>query len=147
MIVQAHEQTVALANELRPVLLRIARGLRRETEQLGVTSRQVTLLVLVERRPGVTAGELALEEGVSAPAMTRHVDRLEREGLLRRVRSQHDRRRIGLALTPAAARLLRRVRERRTTWLAERLATLSAAEAETLEAALPVLERLAEMPR
>lgn len=146
MIVQAHEQAIGLANELRPVLLRIARGLRRETEQLGVTSRQVTLLVLVERRPGVTASELTAEEGISAPAMTRHIDRLEREGLLRRVRSQHDRRRIGLALTPAGSRLLRRVRERRTTWLAERLASLSAAEVETLEAALPVLGRLAGLP-
>ena len=35
---------LTLANELRPVLLRLARELRKETEQFGVTSRQVTPL-------------------------------------------------------------------------------------------------------
>ena len=42
---------LAVANELRPVLLRLARELRQETEQLGVTSRQVTLLWLIRLNP------------------------------------------------------------------------------------------------
>ena len=43
---------LTVANELRPVLLRLARELRKETEQLGVTSRQVTLLWLIRGKPG-----------------------------------------------------------------------------------------------
>ena len=89
----------AVAADLRPVLLRLARELRKETEQLGVTSRQVTLLWLVKRRPGLSLAELAAEEGISPPAMSGHVDRLERAGLLERVRSTGDRRRVGLRLT------------------------------------------------
>ena len=125
------------------MLFRLARELRRETEQFGVTGRQVALLVLVERSPGLTLRALAVEEGISPPALSGHVDRLEHAGLLVRVRSDVDRRRVGLELTPAGERLLRSVRERRTAWLAERLAGLEQDDLLTIEAALGPLQRLA----
>ena len=133
---------LTLANELRPVVLRLSRELRKETEQFGVTSRQVTLLWLVRQSPGLSLRELAAEEGISPPAISGYVDRLERQGLLERVRSSEDRRRVGLVLTPAGARLLRRVRERRTAWLAERLDGLASDELEAVEAAIGPLRRL-----
>ena len=68
---------LALANELRPVLLRLARELRKETEQFGITARQATLLWLVKRSPGLTLRALAEAEGISPPALSGHVDRLE----------------------------------------------------------------------
>lgn len=136
-----------IAEELRPALLRLARNLRRETEALGVTSHQVTLLWLVRSRPGLSLRELAAEEGISAPSLSGHVDRLESAGLLRRVRSTHDRRRVGLELTDDGRSLLKRVRARRTTWLAERLERLSDDERERLELALPALHALLERER
>ena len=134
----------AVADELRPVLLRLARELRKETEQLGITARQVTFLWLVKRSPGLSLAELAAEEGISPPAMSGHVDRLERAGLLERVRSDEDRRRVGLRLTEEGQRLLRRVRARRTTWLANRLSGLDTADLDAIEAAIPALTRLLE---
>jgi DNA-binding MarR family transcriptional regulator len=131
-----------VAANLRPVLLRLARGLRKETEQLGVTARQVTLLWLVKRSPGLSLAELAAEEGISPPALSGYVDRLERAGLLERVRSSEDRRRVGLRLTDDGAQLLRRVRARRTTWLAERMRSLEPGQLEAIEAALPSLQRI-----
>jgi DNA-binding MarR family transcriptional regulator len=131
-----------VAEHLRPVLLRLARELRRETEQLGVTARQATLLWHVRRHPGLSLRELAAQEGISAPALSGHVDRLERLGLLRRIRSTTDRRRVGLELTAEGSRLLRRIRARRTTWLAERLDTLDADELESVERALGPLQQL-----
>ena len=133
-----------VAGELRPVLLRLARELRKETEQLGVTARQTTLLWLVKRSPGLSLAELAAEEGISPPAMSGHVDRLERAGLLERERSSDDRRRVGLRLTEDGERLLRRVRARRTTWLADRLRTLEPDQLEAVDAALPALLRLVD---
>jgi len=126
------------------VLLRLARELRKETEQLGITARQATLLWLVKRSPGLSLAELAAEEGISAPAMSGHVDRLERAGLLERVRSKDDRRRVGLRLTDEGERLMRRVRARRTTWLADRLKSLEPAELEAIEVAVPALMQLLE---
>jgi DNA-binding MarR family transcriptional regulator len=131
-----------IASELRPVLLRLARELRKETEQLGVTARQATLMWLVRRSPGLSLAELAAEEGISPPAMSGHVDRLERAGLIERVRSSEDRRRVGLRLTEEGARVMRNVRARRTTWLAERLRVLEPHELEAIDAALPALMRL-----
>jgi len=136
--------SLELAEELRPTLLRLARNLRRETETLGVTSHQATLLALVQARQGLSLRELASEEGISAPSLSGHVDRLEAAGLLRRLRSSDDRRRVGLELTAEGRALLKRVRARRTSWLAERLDTLTDAEREQLERALPVLAALLE---
>jgi DNA-binding MarR family transcriptional regulator len=131
-----------VASELRPVLLRLARELRKETEQLGVTARQATLLWLVKRSPGLSLAELAAEEGISAPALSGYVDRLERAGFLERVRSTEDRRRVGLRLTEDGARLMRRIRARRTTWLADRLRKLDDSELAAIDDAIPALLRL-----
>lgn len=139
--------TEQLADRLRPLLLRLARELRRETDALGVTARQATLLWLVRNRPGLSLRELAAAEGISGPALSGHVDRLELAGLLRRVRSSEDRRRVGLELTEEGARLLRRIRARRTTWLAERLRRLEPAEADAVERALEPLAALLEERR
>ena len=133
---------LAVANELRPALLRLSRELRKETESLGVTSRQVTLLWLIRSNPGLSLRELAAEERISAPALSGHVDRLEKAGLLERVRDEGDRRRVGLALTSEGERLLKRVRARRTTWLAERLRGLDDDELEALERAIEPLGKL-----
>ena len=133
---------LTVANELRPVLLRLGRELRKETEDLGVTSRQVTLLWLIRNHPGLSLRELAAEERISAPALSGHVDRLEKAGLIERTRDGSDRRRVGLVLTEAGARLLKRVRARRTSWLADRLKGLEQTELEAIEAALEPLSRL-----
>jgi DNA-binding MarR family transcriptional regulator len=131
-----------VAADLRPVLLRLARELRKETEQLGVTARQATLLWLVKRSPGLSLAELAAEEGISPPAMSGHVDRLERAGFIERLRSSDDRRRVGLRLTDDGERLMRRVRARRTTWLADRLRALDPDALDSIEASVPALRRL-----
>jgi len=133
---------LAVANELRPVLLRLSRQLRRETEQLGVTSRQVTLLWLIRHNPGMSLRELAAEERISAPALSGYVDRLEKAGLVERVRDEADRRRVGLTLTEEGDKLLKRVRARRTTWLAERMRGLDDDELEALERAIEPLGKL-----
>jgi DNA-binding MarR family transcriptional regulator len=145
MVREATLSTHGLAEELRPVLLRLARNLRKETEALGVTSHQVTLLWLVRSMPGLSLRELAEQEGISAPSMSGHVDRLEAAGLLRRVRSNDDRRRVGLELTREGRALLKRVRARRTTWLAARLEQLDDADRARIEEALPALYALLEV--
>jgi len=143
MISRTTDLTLAVANDLRPVVLRVARQLRKETEQFGITSRQATLLALVEQSPGLTLRALAESEGISAPALSGHIDRLESAGLIVRLRSDVDRRRVGLELTPQGKRLLRSIRERRTAWLAERLDALSPADLRAVEEAIGPLRRLA----
>ena len=142
MINDVTADPLVVANRLRPVLLRLARELRRESEDLGVTSRQVTLLWLIRSRPSLSLRELAAEERISAPALSGHVDRLVKAELVERVRDADDRRRVGLTLTEEGTRLLRRVRARRTSWLADHLRELDPGDVDAIEAAIEPLGRL-----
>ena len=111
-------------------------------DMAGMHSWTATLLWLVKRNPGLSLAQLSAEEGISPPAMSGHVDRLERAGFLERVRSSDDRRRVGLRLTEDGERLMRRIRARRTTWLADRLRGLEPMDLEAVAAAVPALLRL-----
>jgi DNA-binding MarR family transcriptional regulator len=134
---------MAVADSLRPTLLRLARELRRE-RIAGVSPHQVGLLVAIKYTPGVTVGQLAAEERVSTAAMSKRVSRLERDGLVTRTKSEADRRCTGLTLTEDGQRALRRVRSRRTAWLASRLGALTPSELEAVGAAAEPLARLLE---
>jgi len=133
---------VGVANNLRPVLLKLARELRREVHPLGVTGGQVTLLVQIRRHAGIGVRELATREGISAAGMSGHVGRLERAGLVERRADPADRRRHGLYPTAAGERVLRLVKSRRTAWLTARMKHLSPDELRALDAAIEPLERL-----
>jgi DNA-binding MarR family transcriptional regulator len=135
---------MAVADQLRPTLLRLGNELRRE-KIAGVSPHQVGLLVKIKYTPGVTVGELAAEERVSTAAMSKRVTRLERDGLVTRTKSEADRRCVGLTLTDEGQRTLRRVRSRRTAWLASRLSALSQAELASVGAAAEPLARLLEL--
>ena len=87
---------------------------------------------------------LADLEGVSTPAMSAYVDRLEAAGLVARHRSEQDRRRVELAVTESGLRVLRSARSRRTAWLADRLRQLEPEELDRIEAVLPALNKLLE---
>ena len=73
---------------------------QRTVAELGVTSQQASSLFMVATGKCLLAAELAREYGIDASAVTRLVDRLEKRGLLQRVRSSEDRRAVRLALTP-----------------------------------------------
>lgn len=73
---------------------------QRSMAELGVTSQQGSILFMVGSGKCLLAAELAREYGIDASAVTRLIDRLEKRGLLTRVRSNEDRRVVRLALTP-----------------------------------------------
>jgi DNA-binding MarR family transcriptional regulator len=140
-MVRVVNDPVAVANRLRPVLLRMARELRREIHSLGVTGGQVSLLASIKHNPGITASELADRERVSAPGMSGHLVRLEAAKLIERTRAS-DRRRIGLFLTAEGEKVLKSVRNKRTAWLVSRLQRLEPEERERIESSIDALEKL-----
>ena len=72
---------------------------QRSMAELGITSQQGSILFMVASGKCLLAAELAREYGIDASAVTRLIDRLEKRGLLTRVRSSEDRRAVRLALT------------------------------------------------
>jgi DNA-binding MarR family transcriptional regulator len=140
-MVRVVNDSMTIADRLRPALLRLGRELRREIHSLGVTGGQVTLLAQIKHHPGITATELAERERVSAPGMSAQLVRLEAAKLIERTRAV-DRRRIGLFITPDGEKVMRSVRQKRTAWLVSRLERLDPAERERIESAVDALEKL-----
>ena len=81
MIREATLSSHETAEALRPALLRLARNLRRETEALGVTSHQVTLLWLVRSRPGLSLRERQITSVLLKPDPARFLS--QKGGALR----------------------------------------------------------------
>ena len=136
--------STALANRLRPVLLKLARELRREVHSLGVTGGQAALLVQIKYSPGIGMRELAARERISVPAISKFVARLEAAGLVERQAVGGDKRRVELHVTSAGHRVLRSVKSKRTAWLAERLRGLDPDQLDAIDAAIEPLTALLE---
>jgi DNA-binding MarR family transcriptional regulator len=136
---------VALADALRPALMRLSRRLRNEAQRAGLSAQDAILLGLVKTRPGIGVSGLAEAEQTSKPTMSGHIKRLEAEGLVARGTDAEDGRRSGLTLTRMGARKLEQIRAQRNDWLARRLARLEPAEREQLSAAAAALLKLASV--
>lgn len=136
-------RVVALADGLRPALLRLSRRLRNEAQKAGLSAQDAVLLGLVKAKPGVGVSGLAEAERTSKPTMSGHIKRLEAEGLVARLIDAEDGRRSGFTLTPAGARKLEQIRAQRNDWLAKRLAKLEPTEREQIAAAAAALLKLA----
>ncbi len=70
-------------------------------QRLGVSESDLRCLNIVENAGGISAGELAVEAGLTAGAVTGVIDRLERAGYARRIPDPADRRRVTVEVTPA----------------------------------------------
>jgi DNA-binding MarR family transcriptional regulator len=73
-------------------------------ELLGMNRTDLRCTDIIDRRGRVTAGDLAREAGLTTGAVTSILDRLERLGLVKRVRDKEDRRRVMVELTDKAVR-------------------------------------------
>lgn len=66
---------------------------------LGINATDGRCLDIVDRRAPLSAGQLASEAGLTTGAVTAVLDRLEKQGLVRRVPDPDDRRRILVEVT------------------------------------------------
>lgn len=135
---------IALAEALRPALLRVSRRLRLEAQKVGLSAQDALLLGHISKNPGVGVSALADAEKISRPTMSAHIKRLEAEGLLARSGDAEDGRRSGLAITAAGMAKLEIIRASRNDWLAARLARLPAEDRASLKAAAGALLRLVD---
>ena len=102
------EQEAAVALVRTTDLLR--REVERALEPLGLTPQQFNVLRILrgarpETLPTLEIGERMIER---SPGVTRLLDRLERQKLVRRERCHEDRRRVLCSITPAGLALLER---------------------------------------
>lgn len=121
---------------------RIVTWLRRSRRTSDVSATALSLLDRLDSTGPQRITDLAAREGVSQPAMTALVNRLEEHGWAQRSADPADGRAIRVVLTgPGQERLLRH-RQDRTRRIAERLAALDPGDQRALLAALPALTHL-----
>ena len=113
----------------------------------GLSLTAAATLATLERSGPSRLTALAICEGVTQPAMTQLVDRLQGMGLLERTADQADGRVVQVGITDEGRALLARRRAVRAERVAELLTQLSAGEQAMLTAALPAMEALANVQR
>jgi DNA-binding MarR family transcriptional regulator len=135
----ASPRTIAVAATFERVFGLLRRVLPPNDLSLTAASTLHRLEVYGDRR----LTELAGLEGVTQPAMTQLVSRLERTGLVARRADPLDGRVVLVQITPDGLDVLRRRRAIRAARLNSLLSELSEADRSAITAALPALDRLA----
>jgi DNA-binding MarR family transcriptional regulator len=133
-----------MAARLRLAVARLHRRSRQEALTAGddLTASRLAALATIEKQGPITLGELAAEEQVQPPSMTRIVARLEEQGYVARQVDPSDRRVARVEVTRAGADLLEVTRTRRNAFLAQRVARFTDDERAALAVAIPLLERI-----
>lgn len=130
------------AAELRLVIGRLIRSIRQHNAG-GLTPSQVSALATIEEFGPIRISDLAARESVGAPVATRVSTSLEELGYINRVQDSQDKRACLVELTPMGHKVLKSLWEERTFGINQRIQILSKAEIAVLNAAIPVLDKLA----
>jgi DNA-binding MarR family transcriptional regulator len=140
-------QQAAAATEVRRGVISLARRLRLERNEVGLTALELSVLGHLHRSGPLTPGELATAERVQPQSLTRTLAALEEAGLASRQPDPADGRRSLLAITEDGLAGLRTEMEQRDNWLSAAMAAkLTSTEIELLRLAGLLLDRLADAP-
>ena len=133
--------SIEAADRFHSAAIHALRHVRREDPATGVAPARLSALsVLVFGGPR-TLGELAAAEQVRPPTMTRIVQALEAESLVRRARDPNDGRVHRLESTAKGRRVMQRGRERRVANLAALLDRLTPSEVARIREAAELVEK------
>ncbi|WP_436524393.1 MarR family winged helix-turn-helix transcriptional regulator [Actinoplanes sp. HUAS TT8] len=124
---------------------RLYAGLRRITPREELSLTAASTLARLERSGPHRLCELHAPEGVTQPAMTQLVTRLERDGLATRGSDPADGRAVVVGITDAGREAVARRRAGRAEALSEVLRRLPEDDRAVITAALPALERLNDL--
>jgi DNA-binding MarR family transcriptional regulator len=135
---------VELIARLRGVIPRLARQFNDTSTGEDLTPTQYSVLALVRIRGPIGLAELTELEGVNPTMLSRIIKVLDERGLIRRLSDPSDMRAVRVKVTADGEQVHDRVREQRTEVLSECLGRLPRQTADTLLAAVPAMEALAE---
>jgi DNA-binding MarR family transcriptional regulator len=151
IVVSVNEQPMAwsdaaeTARLVRGSVMRLARRLRAQRPQNGVSLTKLSLLARLHHGGAMTPGTLAAVEHVQIQSLTRALAELQRDRLVARSRHPTDRRQALLTITPAGRETLLADMRTREAWLARAMTDLlSSTEREFLRLAAQLMERLAD---
>ncbi|MDP3738114.1 MAG: MarR family transcriptional regulator [Hyphomonadaceae bacterium] len=136
----------ALADMLHRGAIGLLRGIKVADQETGISPPRLSALsVLVFAGPQSLAS-LAAAEGVKPPTMSKLIAELEAASLVQKSPDPEDGRGLIISATTKGRKIMLQGRDRRLALLRERLDGLSQREIARLDAAAPILLKLAQRP-
>ncbi len=129
--------------ELTAILERIVTMIRKLVHTPDISLTAASTLRMLEVSGPSRLSDMAAAQGVSQPAMTQLVTRLEREGYAVRGGDAHDARVVLVALTQDGRDMLRSRRQARAQQMSDLLEALPPADRDRVLGAIPALRLLA----
>ena len=133
-----------LGANLSFAIMLLSRRLRQERAEPGSGSlAQGSALGTLYSSDGLTIGELARAERVKPSTMTVAVDRLQRDGYVRRANDSRDKRLVRVEITEAGRQMVEHGRSDKAAFLERRMQEFGPSDRATLRRAVELLLALA----
>ena len=140
----AKQSDIQLASELRTVITRLIKKLRKKSEtgmSLSLTERST--MSLLDQYGEMLPNELATMEKITNQSMSQILNHLSELGYINRRISKEDKRKSIITLSARGSQVLRQVRSERDNWLYQAIEqTCSVGETEILRKAIQPLTRV-----
>lgn len=142
----SEEKDIQLASELRFIVGRLSKKIRRNSETAGRLSlTERSTMALIFQYGEILPNELASIEKITTQSMSQILNNLLNLGLIKRRISELDKRKVIISLSEEGMNLIHKSRSEKDEWLNRALeATCTAEEQEILKKALAPLARLVE---
>lgn len=118
-------------------ITRIAKAMEADFENrlrmYGLTRASAAVLSAIHSDNKNTPSALASFIGIDGAAITRHLDRIEKQGLVKRVQSPQDRRSTVLKLTPKGVQMIPNISADSQSTNTKFMATLTQSEIDTVQ--------------
>jgi DNA-binding MarR family transcriptional regulator len=128
--------------DIVPVIMGAIRGEMRSRRTADLTIPQFRAMLFIDRNPGCSLLAVAEHLGLTAPTVSKMVDKMVHNGVVKRESSTTDRRMIVLTLTTEGQPILETARNGTQTHITEILATLPANKLDVIHQALNLLSPL-----
>src|SRR6185437_3544743 len=134
-----------LASELRTVVSRLVKKLKKISTAEGLSLTERSTLVLLDHHKELLPSELAAMEKITSQSMSQILNHLLELGYINREASKTDKRKVIISLSKAGQNVINKTRSERDEWLSKALVeTCSAKEREMLRNVIAPLTRLVD---
>jgi DNA-binding MarR family transcriptional regulator len=134
-------KTEELADRLHSAAIHLLRQVRVQDVASGLAPARLSALSVLVFGGAMSLNELARAEQVRPPTMSRIVDALESENLIRRTVNPQDRRAVVLEATEKGTAILWQGRKRRVKFLAKHISRLSEQERRQIDDAVKAIQK------
>lgn len=125
----------------------VSREFHAQLKPYGLSVPQWRVLATLVEADGLSLGELAEAVLFKQPTVTRVIDRMERDGWVKRAAGNGDRRRVRILITPRGEAAVRALLKKAKAHESEILASYAPEEADNLKRILRDLIERSAMPR